>query len=535
MVHLNTFLQLLSIQLAWDLPAVQATLSHQSGSPHETRNLELKRVDAPLNLETRHLIESHDGKPQMLDTLDLVRRLVGDKGDMVGVSEKDLQSILDQINTLQAQVKGMMSSDQVSNPPENHPNGQSGSQDEDQPDKSPAEGSGETSAMQLEATTSQTSIDQSTQLPGNQAQEPSQTPTQSQPAETLDDSSNEGSEGQSEDQSEDKSEDESGEESNKPSKDQSKESSTKPPNGQPTGILGGQFKESTEGSGTRPSKTAFAEPAKETSSEPPAESTETEPIGSLEEDDPSCSVDDLSSNSTESAVSGIPLIRRDTNCAAKIGSATDAAQQTSGAFIPSATSAELAPSSAMKTFVASLEAPPTNASSTEAVQDGSTAFSLSQQVRTLVVTSTLTKNSTITITSMHTVLIPLQPTGSSNGTGFLGDQNEGGTGEDGEEGNEDGEGAGATESSLVTAIRGPFANTTMRVFPSTSGLMVVPGTNTALGGDPTPSLWDIPVFTAPNMTAPNMAAPNMTIGIIRRSNFKTVLKPTTSLVERTLE
>ncbi|KAF4958556.1 hypothetical protein FSARC_10990 [Fusarium sarcochroum] len=120
--------------------------------------------------------KSHHGRG-LHDTIRVVKRLVEDQGDMVEVTEETLHELLDQINSLQEQVNGMLPSGASDRQPSRETGASSGGQSGQSPSGSSNESPGGDQADQLPAQAAQAESSNPDEVPG-----PSRAPVVSDPS-----------------------------------------------------------------------------------------------------------------------------------------------------------------------------------------------------------------------------------------------------------------------------------------------------------------------------------------------------------------
>ncbi|KAF7552199.1 hypothetical protein G7046_g7487 [Stylonectria norvegica] len=575
MVRHNTLFQL-ALCLILHLPWAQGALSPpHGGGLAEPRDFRLSEATVATLLGKRHLDEGLEGKPHLVQALSLVKRLVEDHGTMAQVPEEDLLELLDRINRLQEQVSGMLPSGATSKQPE----AASETRSQEQPQNQ------QTSAPENQVKNQKLANDTPTDPNGDPSNSQTDGQTTGSPGEVFKETAIDSAEGPSATSSEI-----SQEQSEKsPNKGLGETSTGDLVPDQTQNLPGGRFKEG-QAQNNEPSETSTETAtaadsqalSTTTTVEPASTLTETATEAQLAESGISTGFSEQQSGTQSKEptaveslcladpnaigggsgdkVSGNSPLRQGTNCTlntASVGNklALDSTRTTrttktttiASTIILQSTITALYPypNGTQQAFgvktpvanIASIQTTPTPIRSTSldavsssvvSVHEG--PISADQRLRTLVFTSTIKKNSTMTVTSIHTVLFPVaQASGSANGTVFLEEDDEGNVQDD--DGDED---VTASNSSLAVDSEVSVAYTTATPISVKNNLASITSIiNTPISSGTLDTSTAAQASSQGSLQSPRTAPKNITPIITRLSSFKTVAKPTTSISEGT--
>lgn len=545
MVHLNKFLQLLAFPLFLSLLGAEATLPSRFGSYLQSRAV---KGAVPPVLDVKPFLEPRNDHDHMLHALDLVRRLVDDQGSMVEVSEQDLQSLLDQINSLQAQVNGLLPIPPTSTLPDQ----QSTTQPGDDPGN-------QISELPLSTTLSEN-------LPTTTEPLQPEESASGQPEDVSDDQSVDSSDGQSGDESVVQSDETSAgsatatsEESSQVSTDLPEEPSSSVAISTTTttvSVPGGRFKETPRTRTLRSSRTTTSRQPVDTQ-EPSSEEQQEDSAGAT---DLVCPIAGFSVvDGTTISVSELFPSTLNTNCITGTVSTPESAATTSSIAPALTTSALLAETAQLSETTAPTDTPATTQEASVQTTSTSSAVSLiasasmqgdddatdiPPELRTLVFTSVLMRMSTVTLTSMHTEFFTVTESGAaaSSTVSEVDDVEESSENEVDSQGDatigkseaqfiESGPGTDKSAENVAIVTSESLSSSTGQGLPTNSTASILPTTSEIVSASSS-SITLSDVSTMETETFPTMSSvANSTSSISYLSSFTTMLKPTTSVRE----
>lgn len=561
MVRLGSFLHLLSFHFTLTFPGTVAVQELPHAPSIQSRSLQQIGGIPPSSIEPILGSVPDDDKTHVFHALSLVRRLVDRRGTMVEVPEEELENLLDQINTLHSQVNDLLSSKKAENPSEDRIDDKSINEKETgEALPSTTQGGFYSSQAQTQVITSSPSTPKPSDLDvtatqgESQAEQTAVEPSVKQP----EDESAALTQGQSDEAANDQfTRSSDNKTSQDPPQTPSTGSSQELSRETASSVPGGQFKETHTRIVTKTSVTASTASPQETLLESEEEESKEQTDDATHDE---CPAENLVERAEATVVDGTMTIvsepladARNTNCTVRTRSAKTSEQDSS--VTPALENSTALPTYESTTSVETVipltassvsqhpDSSVTSASilSTDAVvsaeEEDPTTSEILRQFRTLVFTSVLMRESTITVTSLQTELYTVVQSGgtpSDHVSAVI-------------------TGASATQEEVVQQTEtgnNPIhyvtgekvSNITMQATPtsvfadlplSASDLVVTSNVNSTLSDDS-----ELPVATVQESSEtsvlPQSSASVATGGttiISHLSSFKTLLKPTTSITE----
>lgn len=432
MVRLSSFLPLLSFHFTLTFPGTVAVQELPHASSIQSRSLKQIGGIPPSSIEPILGSVPDDDKTHVFHALSLVRRLVDRRGTMVEVPEEELENLLDQINTLHSQVNDLLSSKKAENPSEDRIDDKSINEKETgEALSSTTQGGFYSSQAQTQVITSSPSTPKPSDLDvtatqvESQAEQTAVEPSAKQPKEE----SAALTQGQSDEAANDQlTRSSDNKTSQDPPQTPSTGSSQELSRETASSVPGGRFKETHTRIVTKTSVTASTASPQETLLESEEQTNDTT--------DDECPAINMVERAEATVVDGTMTVvsepladTRNTNCTIRTRSAKSSEQDSSAT--PALETSTALPTYESTTYVETViplaassvsqhpDSSVTSASilSTNAVvsaeDEDPTTSEVLRQFRTLVFTSVLMRESTITVTSLQTELYTVVQSGGT--------------------------------------------------------------------------------------------------------------------------